>query len=605
KQTLLDGLKKTGITEGEADWFACLGTALRVSVPQQARARVVVVLSDGQAHGWRREDQASWLNLIKLTEEAKVPTAIEIYNVIGVTPPAMNLAIDKLNTTRRLIGKGETVTLEADVRNHGYTPVETATIEWKLGEKSIGKSTVGPLGVGQATKATLKHVAGNAGIERLSCRLEVPDELGGDNEQSLILETIDHVPLLLVDDSTEEDPLKTDRGYILAALGQDKSGKPTPSDESIFQVTTISTAELEGRTLSEYRGVVFANTPSLDDAVVSKLTDYVRQGGGVWMALGDRTKPEDFNRQLYRFGGGLAPLPIEPAKGDLERREEFLTIHPPPKEHPATILLSDTQRLDIDRVKVFQRFPFAPAPTRGDVPVLLQSGTGEAMAIEGFLGRGRVIVQGTPMGVRWSNLPLMQAYVPMVHEWLWYLIQPTGVSYNLQAGEPLQVTLPANEHVKEVQLTQPGGTSVSMTMIQQGDRTIARSRKTDRPGRYEAVIRVEGKEDELRQYQVTRVADESNLDQWPQELTAKWREFSSMRVDPSEAMAMPKDSTGQRTGEPLWTFLIILVIAALVGELWLAGRMARKRFGFREEESPALFAGWRGMLPIPGRKGGV
>ncbi|MCA9097707.1 MAG: BatA domain-containing protein, partial [Planctomycetaceae bacterium] len=411
KQTLLDGLKKTGITEGEADWFACLGTALRVSVPQQARARVVVVLSDGQAHGWRREDQASWLNLIKLPEEAKVPTAIEIYNVIGVTPPAMNLAIDKLNTTRRLIGKGETVTLEADVRNHGYTPVETATIEWKLGEKSIGKSTVGPLGVGQATKATLKHVAGNAGIERLSCRLEVPDELGGDNEQSLILETIDHVPLLLVDDSTEEDPLKTDRGYILAALGQDKSGKPTPSGESIFQVTTISTAELEGRTLSEYRGIMFANTPSLDDAAVSKLTDYVRQGGGVWLALGDRTKPEDFNRQLYRFGGGLAPLPIEPAKGDLERREEFLTIHPPPKEHPATILLSDTQRLDIDRVKVFQRFPFAPAPTRGDVPVLLQSGTGEAMAIEGFLGRGRVIVQGTPMGVRWSNLPLMQAYV--------------------------------------------------------------------------------------------------------------------------------------------------------------------------------------------------
>jgi len=68
---------------------------------------------------------------------------------------------------------------------------------------------------------------------------------------------------------------------------------------------------------------------------------------------------------------------------------------------------------------------------------------------------------------------------------------------------------------------------------------------------------------------------------------------------------MPKDSTGQRTGEPLWTFLIILVIAALVGELWLAGRLARKRFGFREEESPALFAGWLGMLPIPGRKGGV
>ena len=112
------------------------------------------------------------------------------------------------------------------------------------------------------------------------------------------------------------------------------------------------------------------------------------------------------------------------------------------KEHPATVLLSDTQRLDIDRAKIFQRFPFASAPSQGQVPVLLQSGTGEALVVEGLLGRGRVIVQSIPMGIRWSSLPLTQAYVPMVHEWLWYLMQPTAVSLNLQPGEPLQV-LPA------------------------------------------------------------------------------------------------------------------------------------------------------------------
>lgn len=605
KNLLLDRLKKTGITEGSADWFGCLETALRVAVPQQARARLVVVLSDGQAHGWRQEDQASWLNLVKMTEESKVPTAIEINNVVGVTPPAMNLAIDKLSTTRQLIGKGETISIEAMVKNHGYTPVESATLEWMLGEKSIGKTTVERLGVGQSTKATLQHIAGSAGIERLSCRLGIEDELTGDNEQFLILETVEHVPLLLVDDAIEDDPLKTDRGYILAALGQDKSGKPTPDGESLFQVTTISTSELTNQSLSAYRGIIFPNLPSLDDAASARLTDFVRQGGGVWLALGDQTKPDDFNKQIYRNGGGLSPLPIDAAQGDPVRREEFLTIHPPAREHPATILLSDTQRLDIDRAKVFQRFPFVIIPARGEVPVLLESGTGEAMAIEGFLGRGRVIVQGIPMGVKWSNVPLMQAYVPMVHEWLWYLIQPTGVSHNLQAGEPLQVALPANEHIQEITLTQPGGTTLPMTLIHQGEKSIAQSRRTSRPGLYEAVLQIEGKSAETRPYQVARVPEESDLDQWPQELTARWREFDSMRVDPTTALVMPKDSTGQSTGEPLWTSLLVLVVILLIGELWLAGRMAKKRFGFKAEDQPGSLSLWNRLLAFPGRKESV
>lgn len=603
QQRLLDALRKTGVTEASSDWFTVLSSALRVNAPADKRGRIVVVLSDGQASGWREQDSAGWQNLVLLAESAELPTRIEIHNVAGQLPPVHNLAVDKLSTPRTLLGRGESFTVEAELRNHGYTPVHSATIEWFLGDESQGKASAGPLGVGQSIKIPFKSTAGKPGIHRLTCRLEFPDDLEADNACTLILETIDRVPLLLVDDSAETDPLKTDRGYVLAALGQDKSGTLTPDASGLFQVITLSTAEFQTRNLSEFRAVIFPNVPSLEEAAISKLTEFVRQGGGLWLGLGDRTAVDDFNAQFYRFGSGLSPWPIAPPQGDADKRTEFLTIHPPVKEHPATVLLSDTQRLDIDRAKVFRHFPFAPAPARAQVPVLLQSGTGEPLAIEGFLGRGRILVQTLPMGIRWSNLPLMQAYVPLVHEWLWYSIQPTGVTLNLIPGETLQVPLPPNEHLKQVELKRPGGAVSSLSRFEQGDRSLAQSRQTQRPGQYEAAIQMEGKPDEIRPYQVARSPEESNLNQWPETLTAKWNALPLLKLNPSAPLELPTGVSGRQLGDPLWETLLAIVVLALLVELGMIGRMASKRFAFRADSPSSSPAGWRRIASLIGLGG--
>ena len=581
KQHLILELQKVGVTQASADWLTCLGTALRVAPPRSAKSRLIVVLSDGQAQGWRQKDQSAWQNIERLTEGSKIPTVIELYNVIGVMASTHNLAVDKLTTARQLLGVGENYLAEAEIRNHGPTPVQFATIDWSLDNVALGQLHVGPIGPGETTQLRFKLTTSQPGVSRLKCHLELRDDLKSDNDQILIVETIENVPLLLVDDSAENDPLKSDKGYLLAALGQDP-GKDNPSKASgIFRVTTITSRELSSQSLSKFRTVVFTNTPDIDEVALSKLTDFVRQGGGLWVSLGDRTRPNEFNQKFYRSGSGLSPWPIDNSVGDLERREEFVTIHPPDRDHPATVLLNDTQRLDIDRVKVFQRFPFAVAPARIKVPVLLQSGAGDALAIEGFSGRGRVIVQSLPLGVRWSNLPLTQAFVPLVHEWLWYLVQPTAIQRNLLPGDPLQVSLPENEHVREVQLNRPNGSPLNLSNFKRGDQLMAQSRETLVPGQYEVVVRIEGKEAEIQPYQVMRDAEESNLDQWSQELIAKWNGMPGIRLNPSSSLAMPTGTKAQNHGDPLWSTLLSLVLLAFVVELWLVRLIAGKRFAGR------------------------
>lgn len=583
KRLLLEALKGIGTTESSANWHSCLNYAIHLAPPAGANARLIVVLTDGQATGWQQEDQPGWAKLRQAANESGIPTAIEIYNVDDQSFAASNLAVDQLSTPRHLLAVGEPCVLEAEVRNYGHVTIPQCSLKWTLDDTDIGSSSLSSLAAGQSTKVNFRHTAGQPGISRLTCRIDLADDLAADNSRSLLLTTIDHVPLLVVDDSTNDDPLTTDRGYLLSALGLDRSGDKNAHRESVFQVRVITSAELEQESLSKYRAIVFPNTPTLESVVIEKLSTFVRNGGGLWLGLGDQTRPEEFNRQFFRLGSGIAPWPIEEAQGDLIRREDSLTIHPPDKEHPATSLLNDTQRLDIDRAKIFRRYPFAAARSSRQVPVLLQSGTGEALAVEGTLGQGRYIVQSFPLGVRWSSLPLTQAYVPMVHEWLWYLMQPSTVSLNLMPGEPIKVELPNNEHIRAVQLQRPEGQPVPLVTYLQGDQVVAQSRRTQLPGRYDVVIQVEGKPDETRPYQVMRAKEESNLTPWSPQLTAAWNSSPVIRLNPTSPLSMPASSNPQVTGSPLWRLLLLIVVAAIIAELGMVAWMARKRFGFRSD----------------------
>ena len=62
--------------------------------------------------------------------------------------------------------------------------------------------------------------------------------------------------------------------------------------------------------------------------------------------------------------------------------------------------------------------------------------------MEKYVGQGRVLVQSFPLGLDWSNLPLLKAYVVMIHDWLGYITAPTSARYNLNPGTSIIATAP-------------------------------------------------------------------------------------------------------------------------------------------------------------------
>jgi hypothetical protein len=342
--------------------------------------------------------------------------------------------------------------------------------------------------------------------------------------------------------------------FVLAAFGR----RGNATWKSVFEPTMIDSTALAKTDLQACRCVILANTRPLTPTDIDKLENYVEAGGGLWLALGSRTEPSLFNEHFYRGGVGLAPMKLGEPVGDANDREKFFTVRAASEAHPATALLSDFQRLDLDRARIYRRHQF-DALSGKDVSVLLQVQHGDPVVVERKLGRGRVLVQSIPLGVSWSTLPLCQAYVAMLHEWLWYASEPGLPKRNLAPGEALLEQ--AEGKSARVQLTLPNSRTIDLDQ--------PRYSATRQPGEY--TLQLDSKS---VAYHVQRTADESDLKPLSD---AELQELAANGIGLNAPLDTPAATKTQPPRHPLEGVLLATLPFLLLGEMLLAAWSTHRR----------------------------
>jgi hypothetical protein len=221
----------------------------------------------------------------------------------------------------------------------------------------------------------------------------------------------------------------------------------------------------------------------LNPAALDRLDSFVRTGGGLWVALGEDIDRVEFNRDWYSDGDGLSPLALD-SLAVIDKSDDVAgTIHPPSRDHPATIQLANTTQLDIDEARIRQRWRFGDRPATEDaISSLLDSGDGQPLVVENYVGQGRVLVQAFPLGLEWSNLPLLKAYVVMVHDWLAYVTAPTMARYNLSPGTPIVAA--SQQSSTSATLITPRGREIALTATDAEVSPVYRYTQTRLPGTY-------------------------------------------------------------------------------------------------------------------------
>lgn len=594
---LIEGLKPT---EGDAAILDCLQIAARLDPTEGSTARLLVVVSDGQAQTLTPQDSEAWNAWSGVVSNAEPPISVSVLDCgLGDAVPG-NLAIGNVSASRTVVRKGETINLSADIANFGDQQSGDIVVEWKVADRLIASSKVNSLSVGEIgqTKASTK-VDWN-GPQPVTATLAAAhdDALVLDNTATIVIEASEREPILIVEDTTADITLSEDQEagriipasqHLMASLGY-LNGKPQ-AWHSVYEPQVVDAAGLAAANLADYRAVVIVTPGVIDASEIDRLQGYVAVGGGVWLTLDGSVDAERFNALWHDEGEGLVPLAVDELTSagrdaDIsDSPEEGIAIHPPGADHPATRNLANTTQLDIDKARLARHWMLAePAESNEEaLSVLLASERGDPLVVERYFGRGRVILQTFPLQLGWSNLPVRKAFVAMVHDWLDYLAAPLEGRHNLTAGTPIVAQPPASEGdtlSTEVtaQLTIPSGEEIAL--VPRGDLAapVFRYTQTTLPGLYQVEFGEGASEKRNLTYHTARSLEESRLQPisaTDQELLTE--DYNVRFNDQLESEVT--ETSGSDQLAPFWWMLLAGLIGLLVIESILASRISWNRMG--------------------------
>ena len=600
-------LGKLNATLGTANLMGCVRKAMsaandRETTTRPRPAQRIVILTDGTTPAWLDSDQIALKNLRSTIDQSQLPVQIQVLEIESSLSSFNNLSVVQVDSESERVGVKETVRLRAEIRNTGTDASEACQLAWKVKGKVKGHSGVVQLEPGESTEvfwSTKFKTAGPIAVEGL-LEQKQPDDLPEDSTAIKVVEVVDRIPILLVDNQSfsgaEVDLESQQIKFLTLALGYENE-EASDDYHSIFAPTIVSAADVAGEDLSVYSAIIVLGTNQDSTDLADLLLPEVRRGCGVWVIIGSDPNVDGFNANWFQDGTSLSPLELvatqqEETFAESKTENEQIRIHPPSGQHPATRVLSDQERIDLDQVTIQRHASFRSLLLGDEVSIPLRSNRGEPLVIENSIGEGRVLFQSFPISLETTNWAVTNSFVVSVQEWLEYLAQPSTRNLNLTAGSPL-VWNYEDRNARPAILRLPNSAKIDLTEdatsygLDQSTGTF-RYFATRLPGLYTAktspnsdasieipfYIQLDREEllaqpmfDENRDW-LTQIG-QFDLANSVQDLDASATTFWSQQ----------KSTSSTAGGQPIWQWIVLALFALLILELLLAGRVGRQRSG--------------------------
>ena len=243
------------------------------------------------------------------------------------------------------------------------------------------------------------------------------DDFEDDNSYFFTVEVLPKIRVLTVNGEASDNWFDDEGHWFSLAVAS--------AAESPFELETLSPDDVTDAALRRNDVVVLLNVGSLDNQQTSIIVDYVKNGGALLIAPGDRVNPDLFNVQFQE----ITPATLE----EQETVDDYSVIADFDRRHPIM------RPLETDWSARFERhWRLVP---NADANVVMQFDNSDPALMEREIGEGKVILFASAMDLEWNNLPLQGLFLPFIHETLRHLVQPELKQRAYSIGDTFSVDI--------------------------------------------------------------------------------------------------------------------------------------------------------------------
>jgi len=572
---------------GNVDWSKSMLEAFRVLQAGANPEKEIIILTDGQRHGWADpKSLENWELLVQTLPQGMAMPRVWVVNVTPDTGPAApNWFIAPITSNRTVATLGREVKFKFDLhlsQDDRREENEEASAAQELpapppkvnfevdgqpaGQKSPPAARLPRLGMEFTQKFNV------AGSHLVSARIG-DDALLADNRRDLAIEVLPAIPVLLVDGESRSAGRPRRSEFLRLAVA------PAGDSQPSFNVRTVASGDFSLQLLTNPitrdpgsipRVVIFSNVPELTDDQQKAIEEFLNRGGGVLVTLGSRCVASSWNDRVFRDGQGWLPARLVEPKGDENAIDRAPVLVPEGLEqHPALALFKSNDKGSL-KSAYFPRYWGLDTTHAGSGAAVATLTSGDPLLVEKSSGKGRTILSAVPLDNSWrTNLTDLYDFVRLSHELLYYLASARSGEFNLASGDDI-VFRPGDAEP-------PGGLTIDAP---EGPRRRVEvsswpySEKAIETGVYKLTT----DSGRVQYYVVQPDVSESNLTLCDdKDRRAVQANFPKDRFTYENDQAGIKEAFRQSQSDPpLWGLFLLLVIVLLGAELMYTRRLARK-----------------------------
>ena len=583
------------VTQMSGSPLAALRVIETLSKVRPDDRQVVYLLTDFRTGQWGNAVEIRKV----LRQIEKVGIAIRLVNCASES--SRNLAITRLEPTKDTRAAGVPLFMNLDITNFGAAEERnvqlairtrfygsTATAQANLREfqgqlEEIYIPPVESIAPGQTVTRRVQVYFSEAGQHVVEAELSSGDSIATDNYRWSVVDFPEGESVLILDDGERRaaatDTTAMNQSFFLQNIFQPGRRTNTgirPDVQTDQRILRDATPE----SLRKYSAIYLLDVEQLDDRSITNLEGFVREGGGLGIFTGNDVDPAYYNQRLYRDGTGLLPVPLLGTMllpPDIDADQSDVQV----ADHPVFETFQGDRNPLLRRVRIAQYLrPAEDWQLPNDAPLRIAAKLRNQfpLAIEQQFGEGRVLVMLTTLAPQWNNWARDPSFVVVLLKLQSYLAAPHRNHPQYLVADGLNIPVDGNLYEEGVEFLAPTGLhatdrSVIKKPAQKLDPQdlLARAtldwQETQHMGIYDVVMTSRNGEQASNRFAVNVDARESDLTALDQE--AVLAELSP--VKPTYVRAdRYEGGLVESSGINRSLMLMILLIALLIGEQWLA-----------------------------------